>query len=140
MEKRFELTIVTPDRNFFHGEIDMLITRTTEGDMGVLCDHESFVAPLSIGLLKLKVDDKTSVAACSGGFINIEENKVVIVTDSAEWAHEIDVNRAKSAQARAEDRLKDQGKEMDVQRAKAALLRSMNRVTVHENHISHDRL
>jgi len=117
-----------------------LITRTTEGDMGVLKDHESFVAPLSVGMLKLKVDDKMSVAACSGGFINIEDNKVIIVTDSAEWAHEIDVERAKSAQDRAEGRLKDQAKELDVQRAKAALLRSLNRATVSENHINHDRL
>lgn len=138
MDKGFELTIVTPDRNFYHGQIDMLIVRTTEGDMGVLREHESFVAPLSVGALKIRVGENLSVAACSGGFINIEDNKVVVITDSAEWAHEIDVERAQSAKERAEGRL--DGQEVDVQRAKLALLRSLNRLNVAENHINHDVL
>lgn len=137
MEKGFELTIVTPDRNFYKGEIDMLIVRTTEGDMGVLRNHESFVAPLSVGCLKIKIDDKTSAAACSGGFINIEENQVTIVTDSAEWAHEIDVNRAKEAQMRAENRMKESTKDIDGLRVKMALYRAVNRITVAENHRDH---
>lgn len=140
MENEIQLTIVTPDRNFYHGQIDMLIVKTTEGDMGILKDHESFVAPLSIGRLKIRIGEKVSIAACSGGFITIDENKITIVTDSAEWAHEIDKGRAISAKERAEDRLKDQGKELDVQRAKAALLRSLNRVSVSEKHINHDRI
>lgn len=140
MENGIQLTIVTPDRNFYHGEIDMLIVKTTEGDMGILRDHESFVAPLSIGRLKIKSGEKVSFAACSGGFINIDENIITIVTDSAEWAHDIDKNRANLAKERAELRLKDQGKELDVERAKAALLRSMNRVSISEKHINHDRI
>ncbi len=140
MEKGFELTIVTPDRNFFHGQVEMLIVRTTEGDMGVLRDHESFVAPLSVGKLKLRNGEKVSVASCSGGFINIDDNKVIIVTDSAEWAHEIDASRANEAKERAEGRLSQDGKELDVQRAKAALLRSINRVNVYGNHLNHDRI
>ena len=52
--KSFTLKIITPEKVFFDGETDQIIVRTTEGDIGVLAGHESYVADLPAGPLKLK--------------------------------------------------------------------------------------
>ncbi len=95
MDKKFLLEIVTPEKTFFVGEIEMLVVRTTDGDMGVLKNHEPTVAPLAIGVLKIKNGDETKYAAISEGFIYIRDEKTLIVTNTAEWSHEIDVERAR---------------------------------------------
>lgn len=140
MASLFKLDIVTPDKQFFDEEIEMLIVRTTEGDIGVLHDHEPLVAPVSIGAIRIKKDGNFRSAACAGGFINVDETGVTIVTDSAEWSDEIDINRAQKAKERAESRLQEENKEIDVLRAKVSLNRAVNRVRVVDKHMNHDNL
>lgn len=140
MASLFKLDIVTPDKQFFQDEVEMVIVRTTEGDIGVLDDHEPLVAPVSIGMIRIKKDGEYKAAACAGGFINVDETGTTIITDSAEWAHEIDVERAKSAKVRAEERLKETSKETDVLRAKVSLNRAVNRLHVADKSMSHDNL
>jgi len=133
----FQLEIVTPDRKFFDDQVDMVVIRTTEGDIGVLRDHEPTVAPISIGKIRIKVDGEFKDAACAGGFMTVDEEKMVVVTDSAEWAHEIDIERAKAAYDRAKERLaKSEGSE--VLHARVALSRATNRIRVSDKHIDHD--
>lgn len=133
----FNLEIVTPERSFFEADIDMLVIRTTEGDIAILPDHESVVAPLAIGRVRIKQNGKFTEAFCSGGFMTVSEtNFTTVVTDAAEWAHEIDVERAKSAKMRAEQRVSgnhpvgDHSDEIDKARAKTALIRAMSRLRV----------
>ena len=140
MAAGYMLEIVTPYRNFFTGEVEMTIVRTSTGDMGILYDHELMVAPLSIGMIKIKADKEMKIAACSSGFVNIEEKKVTIVTDSAEWLDEIDINRAKEAIRRAKDRLEGKTHGIDVERAKISMARAMNRVHAVEKKIDHSGL
>lgn len=140
MPSLFNLDIVTPDKQFFRDEVEMVIVRTTEGDVGVLNDHEPLVAPVSIGMIRIKRNGEFKAAACAGGFINVDETGTTIITDSAEWAHEIDVERAKSAKERAEERLKEASKEIDVLRAKVSLNRAVNRLHVADKSMSHDNL
>lgn len=140
MASLFKLDIVTPDKQFFNEEIEMLIVRTTEGDVGVLHNHEPLVAPVSIGAIRIKKDGKFKSAACAGGFINVDETGVTVVTDSAEWSDEIDINRAQEAKDRAEARLQEENKEIDVLRAKISLNRAVNRVRVVDRHMNHDNL
>lgn len=133
MASTFNLEIVTPERSFFEADIEMLVIRTTEGDIAILPDHESLVAPLSIGRIRIKQNGKFLDAFCSGGFMTVSEtNTSTVVTDAAEWAHEIDVERAKNAKTRAEARLNGthHDKEVDVTRARVALTRAMSRLRV----------
>jgi F-type H+-transporting ATPase subunit epsilon len=132
MAGSFQLDIVTPDRKFFEGEVEMVIVRTAEGDVGVLKDHEPLVAPVAIGAIRIKKSgDKFEEAACSGGFMTVTEGKTTILTDAAEWAHEIDIERAKRAKYRAEELLaKGAEREIDVVRARGSLTRAMNRLRV----------
>jgi len=137
MASKYMLKIVTPDKNFFEGEVEMVILRTLVGDIGIMNDHEPTVAPISIGEIRIKIDNEVKVATCSTGFVNIDEKKVTIVIDAAEWVEEIDVDRAKEAAKRAKQRLEEVKKEDDVERAKISLARAMNRVKVSENGIEH---
>lgn len=128
MASTFQLEIVTPDRRFYEDEVNMAIVRTVEGDVGILRDHVPTVVPLSVGVVKIKKDGKLLKATCAGGFVSIDEDKATIVTDSAEWPEEIDVERAEAAMKRAEERLKMGTGEIDTLRAQIALNKALNRL------------
>ena len=101
--KSFTLKIITPEKVFFDGETDQIIVRTTEGDIGVLAGHESYVADLPAGPFKVKIDGSFKIAAISGGVIKISKEATTILAMAAEWAEEIDLDWAKRSH---EDALK----------------------------------
>ncbi len=134
MGNKFMLEVVTPDRAFFKGETDMVILRTTEGDIGILYDHEPLVAPLRTGSMRVRLDDQSyRWAACSSGFMTVSEEKTTVIVDSAEWVDEIDIDRAIEAKKRAEERIHEgREKGVDVMRARLALERAINRIKLRE--------
>lgn len=131
MSSLFRLEIVTPDKRFFDEEVEMAIVRTSEGDIGILKNHEPLVAPLAIGGIRIKQNGEFKDAACSSGFMTIDEDKIMIITDSAEWASEIDLERAKEAAERAKRRLEHKQDDLDVLRAKISLQKAINRISMH---------
>lgn len=128
MASTYALEIVTPDRMFFHEEVEMLIIRTSQGDIGILKGHENMVAPLAVGAIQIKQNDEFRTAACSGGFMTVSQTKVTLITDAAEWAEEIDVDRALAAMERAKERLLEKSKSTDLARAEVALKKAINRL------------
>ena len=129
----FKLQILTPDKEFYNGETENLIVRTTVGDKGILAKHEDYVAALPIGKLKVKQDGKFRVAAVSEGIVKVSKDKTVILVQSCEWADEIDVERAKAAKELAEGRMK-QAKSEDKEYliAEYKLKRAINRIEASE--------
>ena len=107
MAKSVQLEIITPERLFYRGDIELVIARTLSGDEGFMANHAWACKLLSTG--ELWIQEKGSkdfkIAAISGGFIDIK-NKFIIFTDAAEWPEEIDVERAKQAEQRAAEWLK----------------------------------
>ncbi len=85
MASEFAVKIVTPDEIFYEGDTEMIIVRTTEGDRGILKNHRPLVAGLSEGTLRLKKDGKFKEAQISGGFIQVDKEQAVIITESADW-------------------------------------------------------
>jgi F-type H+-transporting ATPase subunit epsilon len=131
MASTFELEIVTPDRRLYEGTVEMVVVRTTTGDLGIKSEHISLVSPLSIGSIKIKESKgKFKEAACGGGFIQVRQDKTTIITDSAEFSEEIDVQRAKEAVERAQTRLMRSSEGIDVLRAQIALKKALNRLRV----------
>lgn len=128
---KLKLEIVTPEKMFFEGEVDMVIARTTNGDVGILKDHEPLVSALSIGAVKIINDSKTSYVAISNGFIFVQDKLTSLITDTAEWADEIDLERAKNALERAKENYeRKDGKVNNLKRVK--LLKAINRIRVFE--------
>ncbi len=124
----FQLDIVTPEKSFFSGRVDRIIVKGVEGDLAVLKNMAPIITPLAIGRVWIEKDGKERVAAVVEGYLTVKDNQATIVTDSAEWPEEIDVERAKLAKERAERRLKEKDESIDTARAEAALRRAINRL------------
>lgn len=136
-DNKFRLQIVTPNRQFYDDEAEMIIFKTTEGEIGVLKGHIPLTTTLTSGMAIIKNGDDEKNAVLHGGFAEINEDTVIILTDAAEWPDEIDIERAKAAQQRAEERLKAEdahASDIRMMKARASLLRALVRLEVAEYH------
>jgi F-type H+-transporting ATPase subunit epsilon len=130
-EKALLLEVVTPDRLVLSTEADVVVCPGVEGQFGVLVGHIPFLSALEIGEMYYRKGGQIEYLAVSGGFAEVTGAKVTIVAEAAETGREIDVERAKRAQERAEKRLAAaKTAEIDWARAEAALRRSMVRAKV----------
>lgn len=128
--EQFNLRIITPDRVFYEGHVEMVEFNTTEGEIGVLPGHIPMTVVLKPGILTITEADETKEAALHSGFAEILPEGVVILAEVVEWPSEIDLERAEDAKERAEERIKEHAPETDMVRAEAALLRSIARISV----------
>lgn len=129
--KTIAVSIVTPDGPVYENDVEMVSTRATTGEIGILPGHIPMLAPLAIGAVSLKKNNETDYVAVSGGFIEVQPDKVTILAQAAERAEDIDVDRAVRAKQRAEQRLREQKQaNIDFKRAEASLRRAINRLNV----------
>lgn len=134
--KTIKVNIVTPDGPVYDSEVNMIIANTATGEIGVLPGHIPMVAPLQVGAIRLKKDGQIDIVAVSGGFLEIRPDQVSILAQAAEVSTNIDVDRAKEAVKRAEERLNLSKKDdVDFTRAELSLKRAMNRINVYEGNI-----
>lgn len=127
MAEKFKLTIVTPDREFYNEDVDMVEFNTTEGEIGIYKGHAPLTVIVSPGILRITQGDQTKSAALHAGFVQILQDEVTILAEVIEWPGEIDEERAKAARERAEARLRSRAN-VDVARAEAALMRAITRI------------
>ncbi|SUP43551.1 F0F1 ATP synthase subunit epsilon [Veillonella criceti] len=129
--KTMHLNIITPDSTVYTGEVSFIVARTELGDLGILPRHANLVAALEIAPLRIDTTDgKKTYLANFGGFLEIKDNSVTIVTPNCELPEDIDVERAKRAKARAEERLHSKSADIDFDRARLALQRSLLRLDI----------
>ena len=121
--------IVTPDGIAFTGDLTACTAPGANGQFQILNGHAPYLANLQIGELKILDNDGQKIMATSGGFLEVKDNIISIIVESAEFADDININRAKEAEKRARKRLEDKG-DIDIMRANLALLRSLNRLKV----------
>ena len=124
----FEFKIIEPDGMFFEGEGEFLEFTSVEGRMGVYKNHIPLTTILEPCVIKIHANGETKKAAALGGFIEIQKERITILAEDANWPEEIDVERAKAAKQRAEERLSKREAGLDVLRAEAALKRAMARI------------
>ncbi|MCK5032165.1 MAG: ATP synthase F1 subunit epsilon [Calditrichia bacterium] len=126
----FSITIATPEGKMFSGEISSCTATGVNGKFQVLTNHAPLISMIDVGKMKIELENKkTDYLATSGGFLEIENNEMNVVVETAEWAKNIDLDRAKSAKERAEKRLA-QKDNIDIARASASLIRAINRIDV----------
>lgn len=130
--KSFEVQILTPDGPVFNGHVESIKLPGTEGNFQVLYNHASLMSGLEIGIVTINEGgNKSTSIAVSAGFVEVNDNKVVVLAESAERKEQIDIQRAIESKQRAEERLKADN--VDVGRAEAALLRAINRIKLAQN-------
>jgi len=131
---KLHLEIVSPDRVFLDEEVDMAVVRTASGDVGLMNEHIPMVAPVAVGRIKIVQEGKVREAACADGVLKIRGDHALVITEAVEWIEEIDIQRARKARERAEERLKAKSDQVDIDRAKAALTKALNRIQQYEHH------
>ncbi|MDI4650263.1 F0F1 ATP synthase subunit epsilon [Cohnella hashimotonis] len=124
------LEIVTPERTVYDKDVNMVVARGVDGDLGIMPHHIPLVTPLKIAPVKAKIGNTDEFIAVHGGFMEVRKDKVVILAESAELGGDIDVHRAQQAKERAQDRLNHKQTEVDHKRAEAALQRALTRIRV----------
>ena len=130
--KLFDLKIVAPERMFYEGKAKMVELNTTEGEIGVYADHLPMTMILKPGVLTITEEEDIKEAALHAGFIEILPDKVTILAEVAEWPEEIDLERAKKAKERAEERLARKDSDLNLVRAESALARSLTRLSLRD--------
>ena len=104
MANPFHVDIVTPEAVIWSGEATMLTARTTEGDIGILADHEPTMAALATGAVVVHHEDGVTSAGLHGGFLQIFRNEVTLLTDWARLTNGgLEEARRAAAALRAED-------------------------------------
>ncbi len=126
----FYLKIVTPDRLVFAGQVEQVSVRTTTGDIGILAGHERYVAALAVGPFSMRQNGEKRFAAVANGFLKVDKAETTVLALSCEWADEIDVERARRAQERAESKLKNMQSKREMDLAELKLKKAMNRIRV----------
>lgn len=120
--------IVAPDRSAFRGEATSFRAPGVEGSFEVLYNHAPMIAATGVGPVTITTPGGESVQfATSGGFVEILDNRVIMVTETAEPVGEIDLERAKEAEERARERLRASQSVEDRAAAEADLERARNR-------------
>lgn len=123
-----KLHIITPDREFYQGDVTMVELTTTEGNIGIYPNHIPLTAVVAPGVLRIHEQDKKLEAALLSGFITILPEEVVVMAETVEWPDEIDFSRAEEARVRAERRLTSNTNEIDVMRVELSLKRALVRL------------
>jgi len=128
------LEIVTPENVLVSQEVDTVVAPGSEGEFGVLPGHIHFLSGIVPGELRYDSDTTKESMAVAYGSAEVSNDRISILVDAAEKAPDIDVERARDAIARAEERLaKDRGTEdIDFLRAETALKRAVMRIKVAE--------
>lgn len=125
-DKTFRLKIIAPERIFYEDDVAFVEFHTTEGDIGIYPGHIALTSIVAPGVIKIHTPSgDIREAALLDGFAEILADQVMILAEAVEWPEEIDVNRAKEAQIRAERRIKNEDGDMD--RAELALKRAIVR-------------
>ena len=129
-ESAFELKMITPDRVFYEGMVEMVEFNTTEGEIGVYKRHIPMTVIVKPGILTITEEEGTKEAALHAGFAEILPDKMTIMAEIVEWPAEIDEERAEHAKERAMDRIHNRTTETDIARAETALQRAIARIEV----------
>ncbi|MFN7917579.1 MAG: F0F1 ATP synthase subunit epsilon [Vicinamibacterales bacterium] len=127
---QFTLQIVSADRSIVDETVDEVEIPGSEGYFGVLAGHTPLLALLGTGELWYRRGPETTYVSLSGGFVEVQPDRVTILAQIAERSDEIDLARAEAARKRAEDRLASLQPDLDFERARIALMKSLIRIQV----------
>ncbi len=123
--------IISPERLLVQEEVDMVEAQGPFGEFGILPGHIQFLTTLHIGEIRYMQSGKTTYLATSGGVAEVLDDRVTFLVETAEFAHEINIDRANIAKERAETMMKEMAlDDKDYKMYEAALFRALTRISV----------
>ncbi len=131
MADKLNIEIVTAERVVFReNDVDMVVAPGGAGMLGILPEHAPLITTLSLGELRIKKGSIEESILVYGGFMEVNNNKVLVLADSAERAEELDLARAEEARRRAETSIAGRGETVELAEAQASLRRANLRLKV----------
>ena len=130
MAETFQLEIVTPEKKVVETAAEEVQIPGKNGYLGILPGHAPLITELSVGEITYRENSTEQKLAVAWGFAEVLPTKVTILAETAERPTEIDVERARKAKERAEQRLTSGDTSVDVHRALDALHRAETRLEV----------
>lgn len=128
MAGTFNFNVVAPDGQVLNKDIEFVVVPGENGELGILPNHAPLIAGLGIGVVRYTEGGKVKKLAISGGFMEVVNNKVTVIANTAETAEKIDLERAQAAKDRADRRMKERQPDTDIARAEVALKRAIARI------------
>ena len=130
---KLKFEIVTAERVVYSEDVDMVIAPGSQGELGILSSHAPLLTTLKPGMLTVRHDGEDVAMFVNGGFLEVMQDKVIVLADVAERAEEIDVAKAEEAKRNAEESLRKSASAVDIAAAEAALRRSLIQLKVAEH-------
>lgn len=131
----FFLKIIASDKLFFQGRCQKLVVPLTDGEKAVLPHHEDMVIALALGETRITTEDGTLIHAATGnGFVQLINNRVTVLVDTAERPEDIDLRRAEEAKERAEEQLRQSRSIQEHSHFEASLARALTRMKLKEKY------
>ena len=128
MADPLHVELVAADRLVWSGEANMVIARTTEGDIGVLPDHAPTLSLMVDGVVEVTTDNnEVWVAAVDAGFLSVADNRVSVLSEHAEMSHEIDLEKARHELERAQQAGEHDEEAQEAVRRAQARIRAVER-------------
>ena len=126
-----KLEIVTAERLVYEDQVNLVVAPGIAGQLGILPHHAALLTTLQPGELTIRKDGEEDVyMAISGGFLEVMNNRVVVLADTAERVDEIDEGRAEEAMRRAQEQIGTRTEDVNLERALTAIMRSQTRLKV----------
>jgi F-type H+-transporting ATPase subunit epsilon len=127
-----QVAVVTAERELYSGEADSVIVPGTEGQLGILPRHAALLTTIKVGELLIKLGGAEEPLFVSGGFLEVSNNRITVLAETAEYAEEIDQARAEAARHRAQEHLAQAHSDMERAELLGALERAVARIHVAE--------
>ena len=128
MSKLYKLKVLTPEREFFSGDVEAVTVTAPDGLVTVLADHTPLIMPVIAGTLRIKKDGDWEESANAEGFMEVNRHGLIVFVQSCESPEEIDARRAEEALRRAEEQLRQKQSLGEYRQSKLALARAMARL------------
>tara|TARA_B100000686_G_scaffold337088_1_gene407747 strand:+ start:275 stop:694 length:420 start_codon:yes stop_codon:yes gene_type:complete len=128
-DKLLKLDVVTPSRTMVADEVGQINAPGIDGDLGIMYDHAAFLTNLRPGSLSYQKGEETVSMVIAGGYLEVAENRIIILAESAEFLNEIDRERALKAKVHAESLLeKENLTDSEFREAQLKLFRAIARL------------
>ncbi len=124
--------VVTAERELYNGEADIVIAPGTEGELGILPRHAALLTTLKVGEMLIRLGGAEEPFFVSGGFLEVSNNTVTVLAETAERAEEIDQARAEAARRRAQEHLAQARSDIERAELEGALERAVARLRIAE--------
>ena len=134
MSKLYNLRILTPEHEFFNGDVEAVTLSAPDGLVTILADHTPFIMPVIVGTIRIKKDGVWEESVNTDGFMEVNHYGVMIFVQTCERPDEIDERRAEEARKRAEEHLRQKQSMSEYKQSKLALARAMARLKATQNH------